>query len=249
MSCPLARQPKSSHLSPVLFPACSCCSKSHLLWASRTACPRSLLEMHSLCSASDPPNQRSRGLPLALEGPTLCCSRLPQPPSPQMALTPSPLPSQMALPPRDSIPPLAFRSPSSLESLPTSLRPPGLSPPSPPWLSRALVLAQSPLSLYPLFVGHFLESVYWSIVALQRCVSFRWALPWQFHPTSWSQPTSLCRHKSRYVSPSLRTDVSLLSTPTHVHLLHQHLSQTSQCQNRVQFKTTPTLVIQIKLFT
>lgn len=235
MSCPLARQPKSSHLSPVLFPAFSCCPKSHLLWASRTGIPQEFVgNAFSLLSLGPTESEIPGGSRWPSKTPLYAAAASHQPPSPQMALTPSPLPSQMALPPLDCIPPLAFRFPSSLG-------PPCLSPPSPPRLSRALVLAQSPLSLYPLFVGHFLENVDWSIVALQRCVSFCWALPWQFHPTSWSQPTSLCRHKSRYVSPSLRTDVSLLSTPTHVHLLHQHLSQTSQCQNRVKFKTTPTL--------
>ena len=235
MSCPLARQPKSSHLSPVLFPAYSCCSKNLPVGQPHGIPQEFAGNAFSLLSLGPGGSHWPSKTPL------YAAAASHQPPSPQMALTPSPLTSEMALPPLDSIPPLVFQSPSSLESLPTSLWPPGLSPPSPPRLSRALVLAQSPLSLYPLFVGHFLENVYWSIFALQRCVSFRWALPWQFHPTSWSQPTSLCRHKSRYVSPSLRTDVSLLSTPTHVHLLHQHLSQTSQCQNRVKFKTTPTL--------
>ena len=63
-----------------------------------------------------------RGAPTGPRTPHSMLQPLPhQPPSPQMALTPAPPPSQMALSPLDSIPSLAFWSPSSLESPPTSL--------------------------------------------------------------------------------------------------------------------------------
>ena len=204
----------SSHLSPIVFPAYSCCSKSNL-WASRTCIPQEFVgNALSLLRLGPTESEIPGGLPLALEHPTLCCSHfptnLPVPRWPLLQLLP-----HLRWPFLPWTPSLPWLSgPRPLLSL---LLPPwatwSVSTFSTPPPSRALVLAQSPLSVYPVFVGHFLENVFWSVVASQCRVRFCWTLPWQFHPTSWSQPTLLCGHKSRYASPSLRTDVSLLSTP------------------------------------